>query len=140
MGLFSSFRGESSPVISLNNIQFISSDHKRFERGVHVSGPHQGGARRGIEIIKNRNGRGYLVTIHNLEGVHPLWGNNIQMAQKQMEVLTSDSEITVLRGFGNDNFGFPFSGYGITILHPQKVIEKITLHMHDRGVDIEYFK
>ena len=32
----------------------------------------------------------------------------------------------------------PFSNYGLTIYHPSGVIQKITLHMFDKNVDIEY--
>lgn len=68
----------------MDNVKFTSADHIRYENGLHVSGPHINGARRGIEIIKNEKGRGYLVAMHNLDGDHPVWGNNIQMASKQM--------------------------------------------------------
>ena len=133
------------PEIDLSDIYFESSDHIRYQNGQHVSGPH-GGARRAVKIETNIEGKdGYTVTVYNLDGNHPFWGNNVQMAPKQMKVISSDSESTELRGWGEDPkaFGHPdglFSNYGITIHHPDNEIESIVLHMHDRSVDIEYLK
>jgi hypothetical protein len=145
MGLFNFNNKHDQVNIDLNNLKFESPDHKRFENGIHVSGPHPNGARRGIEVKKNPRAKGYLVTMHNLDGIHPVWGNNIQMAEKQMEVISSTDSKTVLRGWGDDPraFGHPsgsFANYGITIHHPNGKINKIILHMHDRKVDIEYMK
>lgn len=136
---------QESPQIELSDIYFESSDHIRYKDGVQVSGPH-GGARRAIKVEPNIQGKeGYSVTAFNLDGNHPLWGNNVQMAPKQMKVINSDSQKTILRGWGEDPMamGHPdgsYANYGITIFHPQNEIEKIVLHLHDRGVDIEYLK
>lgn len=129
----------------VSDIYFESSDHIRYENGQHKSGPH-GGAKRAIKVEPNIEGKaGYSVTTYNLDGVHPLWGNNIQMAPKQMEIISKASDKTVLRGYGADPraMGDPageYSNYGISIYHPNNDIEKIILHMHDRNVDIEYLK
>lgn len=129
--------------LNLGDIYFVSSDHLRYENGVHISGPH-GGARRAVKVENNIEGKeGFTVTLFNLDGNHPTWGNNIQMAPKQMKVVSSSKEKTVLRGWGEDwkAFGDPagsFANYGISIFHPNNEIEKIIMNMHDRSVDIEY--
>ena len=69
------------------NFVFKSSDHLRYENGRHVSGPH-GGAGRAVKVEPNVNGcegydiesgDGYIVTVFNLDGNHPLWQNNGQV-------------------------------------------------------------
>ena len=66
------------------NFLFESSDHLRYENGIHVAGPH-GGANRAVKVEPNINGcsgynlqggDGYIVTIYNLDGAHPVWQNN----------------------------------------------------------------
>ncbi|MBN9298151.1 MAG: hypothetical protein J0I41_14145 [Filimonas sp.] len=114
-----------------------SSDHLRFENGKHVSGPH-GGARRAVRVEPNSGGQGVIVTLYNLDGNHPVWQNNIQMAPKQMDVIQQTNNKIVLRGYGHDDMGGSFADYGLTIFHNDGNIEKCVLHMHDRGVDIEY--
>lgn len=134
-----------SEEINLNDVYFVSSDHKRYENGIHVSGPHNG-AKRAIKIESNIEGNeGYSVSILNLEGNHPLWNNNIQMSPKQMRVDYASENKIVLKGWGSDPkaMGHPdglYSNYGITITLKKKNIEKIILHMYDRKIDIEYFK
>lgn len=134
---------DERPKIDLSDIYFESSDHVRYQNGQHVSGPH-GGAKRAVKVETNIEGKeGFTVTVYNLDGVHPVWGNNVQMAPKQMKVISSNSESTELRGWGEDPkaFGHPdgsFADYGITINHPENEIESIVLHMHDRSVDIKY--
>ena len=117
---------------------FKSSDHVRYENGLHVSGPH-GGAGRAVKVEPNINGgEGVSVSLYNLDGNHPVWQNNIQMAHKQMKVLQQDSNKIVLRGFGHDSMGSSFADYGLTIKLKNNELENCILHMHDRGVDIEY--
>lgn len=129
----------------LDDIYFVSSDHIRYQNGKHVSGPH-GGARRAVKVEPNISGKeGYTLTIFNLDGNHPVWGNNVQMAPKQMKVKEAANDKTVLIGWGADPKagGHPdgeFSNYGATIFHPNNSIEKIIVHMHDRKVDLEYLK
>jgi hypothetical protein len=120
-------------------ILFLSSDHLRYENGQHVSGPH-GGAKRGIKIERDKLDVSFTVTTYNMDGNHPVWGNNIQMAPKPMKVVNVHSNRIVLRGFGSDMFGNSFSDYGLTIHFSDNEVEKCILHMHDRNVDIEYQK
>ena len=131
---------EATANEKLNRIKlrFASKDHIRYENGIHVSGPH-GGAGRGIQIVPNFELKeGYLVTIYNQDGLHPLWGNNIQMAPKQMKVVRKSENEIELRGFGHDMFGNTFSDYGMTLKLYDGELEKCTLHMFDRNIDIEY--
>lgn len=81
-----------------DKIIFDSSDHVRFQNGRDVSG-HNFGCNRRLTIEKNINGgEGYTVTMYNLDGVHPLWGNNIQMSPKQMRIINVNDNIVELRG------------------------------------------
>lgn len=122
------------------NFVFESGDHLRFENGKHVSGPH-GGARRAIKVEPNISGKeGYTVTVYNLDGNHPVWQNNVQMAPKQMKVILQANEKIVLRGYGNDAMGSSFVDYGLTVYYNENKPMKLKLHMHDRNVDIEYLK
>jgi len=117
---------------------FKSSDHLRYENGKHVSGPH-GGAGRAVKVEPNiSGGQGVTVTLYNLDGNHPVWQNNVQMAPKQMKVIESNSDKIVLRGYGQDAMGASFADYGLTINLKNGQLYNCVLHMHDRGVDIEY--
>lgn len=119
---------------------FSSSDHYRYENGEHVSGPH-GGARRGIEVIPNfEKQEGYLVTIYNEDGNHPIWGNNIQVATKQMKTVKRTENEIQLRGYGEDEMGNSFSTYALSIHLKNGDVEYVKLHMLDRGVELKYFK
>ena len=89
------------------NFVFKSSDHLRFENGRHVAGPH-GGANRAVKIEPNINGcegynikggEGYIVTVFNLDGNHPVWQNNVQVAPKPMKIISQTSDKIVLRGY-----------------------------------------
>jgi hypothetical protein len=120
------------------NFEFKSSDHLRYENGVHVSGPH-GGARRLVKVEPNISGsEGFSVSMYNLDGNHPVWQNNIQMAHKQMKVIEESENKTVLRGFGFDQMGSSFADYGLTVFTDNGQVSKCILHMHDRNVEIEY--
>ena len=131
-----------SSTINLNTMKldffFKSSDHLRYENGRHVSGPH-GGAGRAVKVEPNLNGgEGFSVTMYNLDGNHPVWQNNIQMAPKQMKVIEQTNDKIVLLGYGHDEMGASFADYGLTIKLKNGALENCILHMHDRGVDIEY--
>lgn len=103
-----------------------------------MSGPH-GGARRAVKIEPNISGHeGHTVTMYNLDGIHPVWQNNIQMAPKQMKVIEESDDKIVLRGYGRDSMGASFSNYGLTIEYSNEEVIKCILHMHDKNVDIEY--
>jgi hypothetical protein len=117
---------------------FKSSDHLRYENGNHVSGPH-GGAGRAVKVEPNiSGGEGLTVTLYNLDGNHPVWQNNVQMAPKQMKIIKETNDKIVLRGYGHDAMGASFSDYGLTINLKNGELYNCILHMHDRGVDIEY--
>lgn len=133
---------------------FKSSDHLRYENGVHVAGPH-GGANRAVKVEPNLNGcngynipsgEGYIVTIYNLDGPHPIWQNNVQMSPKPMQVVSQSADKIVLRGYpvqAMSPFGWiDFNGqdYGLTIYLKNEEVDKCMLHMHNRKVDLEYLK
>jgi len=139
MGLFDNlFKKKETP--KKMNFVFKSPDHIRFENGKHVSGPH-GGAGRAVKVEPNiSGGEGYTVTLYNLDGNHPVWQNNVQMAPKQMKVIQQAGDKIILRGYGHDAMGSSFADYGLTIYFKNGEVEKCILHMHDRNVDIEYLK
>lgn len=117
------------------NLSFVfnSSDHIRYENGLHVSGPH-GGAPRAVKVEPNiSGGKGYTVTIYNTDEQYV-----IQMAPKQMEVIAKNPNQVILRGYGFDHFGSSFADYGLTINYINEQIESCTLHMFDRNIDIKY--
>lgn len=121
-------------------IIFDSTDHVRFQNGIDVSG-HNVGCNRRITIESNINGEeGYTVTMYNLDGLHPLWQNNVQMAPKQMRIVNIDRNIVALRGFGHDAMGASFSDYGILLMVEDDQIIRIQLDMYDRNVSIVYVK
>lgn len=121
-------------------VKFDSSDHIRYANGIDVSG-HNYGCNRQVEIQKNiEGGEGYTVTIYNLDGIHPLWGNNVQMAPKQMKICSVASGIISLRGFGYDVMGCAYSDYGIDVHFVDKEIKKVVLKMFDRNIELEYLK
>lgn len=133
----------------LNNFYFVSRAHVRFEHGTQVV-PMQY-CNRGIEIVATdefenctEKGGGFYVTIYNLDGIHPVWRNNIQMASKCMRVIEESPDKIVLRGVGYDARAgripdASFANYGATLHIKNGNVEFITMHMHDRHVDIHYF-
>lgn len=141
MGVLDFLKGNSDkPSVDLTDMKFISDDHIRYERGKDVSG-HNTNCWRGIRVQNNiSGGQAYTVTMYNLDENHSLWDNNIQMAPKQMKVIEQSNFLIKLRGYGTDHIGASFADYGLTLHINNKVIEKITLHMYDRRVDIVYFK
>lgn len=131
-----SFSMTEKPRIDLSDFFFKSSDHLRYQNGKHVSGPH-GEAPRAIKVEDNISGNeGYIVTMFNINGGQAV----VQMAPKQMKLIESDNQKTILRGFGIDAMGSSFADYGLTIFHNNGSIEKCILHMYERGVDIEYLQ
>lgn len=84
------------------SICFDSSDHIRFQNGQNVSG-HNYGCNRRFVIEKNIQGdEGYTVSVYNMDGLHPMWQNNVQMAPKRMKIVYVDGNIVELRGYGYD--------------------------------------
>ena len=131
-------QGNNNP--SEGSTYFDSSDHIRFQNGQNVSG-HNYGCNRRLVIQKNIEGEeGYTVTMYNLDGVHPLWKNNVQMAPKKMRIVNVENNIIQLRGYGLDRMGASFADYGISLLIENDVIYRAQLDMYDRNVSIVYLK
>lgn len=143
MALFDFFKKNSSSKkigVNLSDFKFLSNSHIRYQNSNQVGGNNIG-AWRGIRIQDNiSNGTNYTVTIYNMDGNHPVWGNNIQMAPKQMKVIENDSSKIKLRGYGQDKTGNSFADYGVTLHLKDNTIQRVSLHMFDRGVEISYFK
>ena len=128
---------------------FDSSDHVRFQNGQDVSG-HNFNCHRRFVIEKNIEGdEGYTVTLYNLDGVHPLWQNNIQMAPKKMKIIKIHDNVVEMQGYGYDKnalaIGVPiqaasFSNYGLFVMFDQENISSVQLNMFDRNVSIVYLK
>lgn len=136
-----------------NSIIFHSTSHLRFESGQPVRGLQH--CNRSVEIKPNVNGcsgysikagDGYIVTIYNLDGNHPILGNNVQMTPKPMRIVQQNNDKIVLRGYPCKAMGpfgwidFDGSDYGLTVHMDGNTINKCTLHMYDRNVDLEYYK
>ena len=145
--LSSIIKGDNNPPSG--KIVFDSSDHVRFQNGQDVSG-HNYNCHRRITIEKNIEGaEGYTVTMYNMDGMHPLWQNNVQMAPKRMRIVNVDRNIVELRGYGYDEnalaMGAPleaasFENYGIAIMIENDAIVRAQLNMYDRNVSIVYLK
>ena len=130
-------------------VSFDSNDHIRFQNGNNVSG-HNYGCNRRFVIEKNiEGGEGYTVTMYNLDGLHPLWKDNIQMAPKRMHIVSTNENIVELRGYGYDEnalaMGAPvsdasFACYGVVLLIENSSIKRIQLNMYDRDISIVYLK
>lgn len=121
-------------------IIFDSSDHIRFQNGQDVS-RHNYGANRRFVIENNiEGGEGYTVTMYNMDGLHPVWQNNVQMAPKRMRIINVDKNIVQLRGFGFDSIGGSFADYGLALLVENNEISRAQLDMYDRNVSIIYIK
>ena len=134
---------------SRGTVIFDSSDHIRFLKGKDVSG-HNYGCNRRFVIEKNiEGGEGYTVTMFNLDGIHPIWQNNIQMAPKRMRIISTNDNFVEMRGYGYDEnalaMGAPlsdasFESYGVVFLIEDNVIKRIQLNMYDRNISIVYLK
>ena len=128
-------------------VSFDSSDHIRFQNGQDVSG-HNYGCNRRLVIEKNIEGsEGYTVTMYNMDGIHPIWKDNVQMAPKQMKIINVDGNIIELRGYGYDKnavaMGAPleaasFADYGIVLMIEHNNIVRAQLNMYDRNISIVY--
>jgi len=141
MGIFDIFKSDSnskSPSIDLTDFKFLSDDHTRIQNGQPTNANNKG-AWRGIRVKSNDNNVFY-VTMYNMNGNHPVWGDNIQMAEKQMKMLDESYNKIILRGFGVDAMGFSFADYGLTLHKTNGKVSKVSLHMHDRNIEIVYEK
>lgn len=131
------------------SVTFDSSDHIRFQNGQNVSG-HNYGCNRRFVIEKNIQGdEGYTVSMYNMDGLHPLWQNNVQMAPKRMKIVNVDDNIVELRGYGYDEnalaMGAPleaasFENYGIVLMIEDNEIVRAQLNMFDRNISIVYLQ
>lgn len=128
---------------------FDSSDHIRFQNGKDVSGHNLDCHRRFVIEKKIEGGEGYTVTLYNLDRLHPLWKDNIQMAPKRMRIISTSENVVELRGYGYDEnallLGAPmadasFDSYGIALLIEDAEIRRIQLNMYDRNISIVYLK
>lgn len=139
--------GNNQP--SDGQVVFDSSDHVRFQNGQNVSG-HNYGCNRRLVIEKNiQGGKGYTISMYNMDGMHPLWQNNIQMAPKRMKIVNVDGNIVDLRGYGYDEnalaMGAPletasFENYGVVLMIEDGKIVRAQLNMFDRNVSIVYLQ
>ena len=138
--------GDNNPP-QLEDVIFDSSDHIRFKNGRDVSG-HNYGCHRRVIIQKNtEGGEGYIVTILNMDGIHPLWGDNVQMSPKRMKVIKSERNHVELRGYGYDEkalaSGAPpeiasFADYGMVLTIQNEEIISAKLNLYDRDISIVY--
>lgn len=146
---FIKFLLEGNNYPTAGRVVFDSTDHIRFQNEQNVSG-HNFGCNRRIVIENNiHGGEGYTVTLYNLDGVHPLWQNNIQMAPKQMKIVNVKNNIVKLLGYGYDEnalaMGAPlqvasFANYGVALMIEEGSIVRAQLNMFDRNVCIVYLK
>lgn len=124
--------------LDLSDYKFLSDNHIRSTNGV-PSTTNNKGAWRGVRIISEGHDR-FQVLIYNMNGNHPLWGDNLQMAPKQMKLTRSTPNEIFLQGYGEDSFGNSFADYALTLTLKYNDVETVTLHMLDRGVEILYLK
>ena len=136
--------GSNSP--SEGEYTFHSNTHQRYENGSPVKG-EQVGCNRDVVIEKNISGNiGYSVKIVVPDAEGSFFGT--PMSTKPMKVVRATGRTIELCGYGYDRnavaMGVPisdasFEAYGMTIYHNGSEIQKCTLHMLDRNVDIEYY-
>lgn len=131
---------------------FESHSHQRFEHGIPVRGLQV--CNRAVKIEENINGckgyniqpgDGYIVSILNLDGNHPMWGDNYQMNPKPMRLVRKTSNEISLQGYevlAMTPFGYQeidMSDYGITLYIENDEIVRCRLDMFDRNIYIEYY-
>lgn len=136
--------GSNNP--SVGQLHFNSTRHTRFQGTEQLP---ESVFNRQIQIEKNINGqKGYTVTVFNKDGNHPVWGSNVQVAPKPMEIVAYSPNRIELRGYGYDQqalaLGVPehdasFACYGLEVLiSPEGEVVQCNLLLHDRNVRIEY--
>lgn len=140
MGLFDFFRFRKTEKQSINleDFKFLSDNHIRIENGQPTNANNKG-AWRGIRV-KTSDNKTFFVTMYNMNGNHPVWGTNIQMSEKRMKIIDENNNQIIFRGFGIDAMGSSFSDYGLTLYKSKNIVNKVTLHMHDRNIEIVYLK
>jgi len=146
--------------INLDKFYFESGAHLRYEHGKPFTGIIAKG-KRGILIEKNPEDKpGYWLSIYNLDEIHPIFNDNLQMSPKQMIIISSAENKIVLRGWDGENYSFmppigsitfdgggkildnpsfSFTDYGVTIIVENNEAARIIVHMHERNIDIEYY-
>lgn len=137
MNIIDCLKNENNNPPAGEKVEFLSSDHIRFPNEVPITG-HNYNCHRKFVIDKKYKRWSWIYS--NMDGIHPLYGNNIQMASKQMKIVSVYENMVELRGWGYDPMGFPFSNYGIVIQFQQDNIQVIDLFMHDRNTTIMYYK
>ncbi len=141
---------ENHNVIDLSDFYFESHSHQRFEPTGRGAIPLQCNVGRAIKIEDNISGDigCYTMTIYNLDGNHPIWGNNIQVSPKPMMITEQSDSKIVLRGYGYDKNAVmmgvsqqeaSFTDYGMDIYHSNGEIIKCVFHRFDRNFTIEYY-
>lgn len=89
------------------------------------------------------------MSVYNMDGLHPMWQNNVQMAPKRMKIVYVDGNIVELRGYGYDEsalaMGAPleaasFENYGIVLMIEDNEIVRVQLNMFDRNISIVYLQ
>lgn len=138
---------KSNHGFSIEPFVFESNQHQRYENGNAVQGLQD--CPRTIILEKNvdgcsgyqlQPGDGYIVRMINGDT------GREQMAAKPMRVIKSTASKIVLRGYkvnAMTPFGFQevdMADYGLSVTLSHGTIDKCTLHMYDRNVDIEYRK
>ena len=126
---------EGNNYPSNGQVVFDSSDHIRFQNGQDISG-HNYGCNRRLVIKKNIQGEeGYTVTMYNLDGVHPLWKNNVQMAPKRMKIVNVNA-----LAIGAPLQAASFENYGVAVMIEDDSIVRAQLNMFDRNISIVYLQ
>lgn len=123
-----------------------STHHQRYQNGVPVMGSQYCNRTIKIEnkVFKEMfNGldvspkEGFLVTMWNMDMPTPTH----QMQPKLMVMVADTGDKIELRGIQLKAMGvvaYDNKDYGITLHLRNRNVVKCTLHMYDRGVDIEY--
>lgn len=125
--------------IDLENLTFVSNHHLRKENGQLV-GTTDHATYRGVKVTNATSGEEglYTVSIHMLEGKHPIWQDNLTMAPKTMSIIGVTEKSVTLRGISGMDVFNDFSDYGIGIEVQNGKVSEITLRMYDRNIDITY--
>lgn len=125
-----------------------STHHQRYQNGIPVMGSQYCNRTIKIEnkVFKEMfNGldvspeEGFLVTMWNMDTLTPTQ----QMQPKLMVMISDMGDKIELRGVQLKAMGvvaYDNKDYGITLHLKNRNVVKCTLHMYDRGVDIEYDK
>jgi len=133
--------GNSLSVFDISDVYFKSSQQIVYHKDQGISESNSG-VKRAIKIEPHIEGKkGYSVTIFQLNGLSFLWGKQVEVSPKQMEVTQIGPYKTLLRGYDElGNTGKKHSHYSISIFHNLEEVEKVIIHHHKKNMDIEYLK